>query len=246
MSSALIVPRAPHVSDEGALRREVALVCVRLYERGLIAGQDGNVSVRLDRDRILVTPAGLCKVDVRPDALVEISLDGAVRAGGGTPSSEVGMHLRIYARRADVRAVVHAHPPVATGFAVAGEDFLAGVLPEIIFQMGGVPLVPYATPGTPAVADALEPYLPGHDAFLMASHGATTVGPTLTVAHQRMESLEHAARIILTARTLGRVNELSASQMEELTAARAAATAGRPGSPVTTRGDADRAARDGC
>lgn len=210
----------------GGLRREVVRVCARLYERGLIAGQDGNVSVRLAGDRILVTPAGLSKVDVTPESLVVVALDGTRVEGALEPSSEVGMHLRIYARRPDVRAVVHAHPPVATGFAVAGEDFLTAVLPEIIYQMGEVPLVPYATPGTPAVADALDPYLERHDAFLMASHGATTVGPTLTVAHQRMESLEHAARILLTARTLGRVNALSPDQVDALTAARAASPTG--------------------
>ena len=210
--------------SEGALRREIASVCRRLYERGLIAGQDGNVSARLG-DTLLVTPAGLCKVDVTPESLVTVALDGRLVSGGDPalrPSSELGMHLRIYARRPDVRAVVHAHPPVATGFGVAGEDLLAGVLPEIIFLTGGAPLVPYACPGTPAVGDALEPYLERYDAWLLANHGVTTAGPSLTVAHQRMESLEHAARILLTARTLGRVNELSAAQVNELTAARAA------------------------
>jgi L-fuculose-phosphate aldolase len=121
--------------------------------------------------------------------------------------------LRIYGRRADVRAVVHAHPPTATGFAVAGEGFVAPVLPEVILQMGAAPLVPYVTPGTEALADSFEPFLRGHDAFLMANHGATTLGASLEVAHQRMESLEHAARILLTARLLGTVNELSASEV---------------------------------
>ena len=211
--------------NEWALRAEIARVCRRLYERGLIAGQDGNVSARLGDDALLVTPAGLSKVDVTPESVLLVSLDGSPRGGGfpeARPSSELGMHLRIYARRPDVAAVVHAHPPVATGFGVAGEDLLAGVLPEIIFLTGGAPLVPYATPGTPAVADAMEPYLDRHDAWLLANHGVTTVGPSLTVAHQRMESLEHAARILLTARSLGRVNELSAAQVAELTAARAA------------------------
>lgn len=214
------------MTSEAGLRREVVRVCARLYERGLIAGQDGNVSVRLGADRLLVTPAGLSKVDVTPESLVVLTLDGRRVEGALEPSSEVGMHLRIYERRRDVCAVVHAHPPVATGFALAGEDFLTGVLPEIIYQMGGVPLVPYAMPGTPAVAEAFEPYVARHDAFLMASHGATTVGPTLVVAHQRMESLEHAARIILTARTLGRVNALTPDQVDALTAARAASLAG--------------------
>lgn len=213
------------MSEEGALRRDIARVCRRLYEQGLIAGQDGNVSARLG-DMLLVTPAGLCKVDVTPETVLTVTLDGRSLGEGNDPAlrptSELGMHLAIYARRPDVRAVVHAHPPVATGFGVAGEDLLAGVLPEIIFLTGGAPLVPYATPGTPAVARALEPYLERYDAWLLANHGVTTAGPSLTVAHQRLESLEHAARILLTARTLGRVNELSAAQVAELTAARAA------------------------
>ena len=136
------------------------------------------------------------------------------------PSSEVSVHLRIYARRSDVRAVVHAHPPTATGFAVAGEGFDADVLPEVIFLLGRVPLVPYEMPGTQALADRFEPFIDAHDAFLMANHGAVTVGPSLLLAHQRMESLEHAARIVLTARLLGRVNVLSPAQVAELISAR--------------------------
>jgi L-fuculose-phosphate aldolase len=205
-----------------------------MYERGLVAGPDGNVSVRLTDDAILVTPSGFSKVDVTPDDLVLVNARGAViddasRARDARrPSSELGMHLRLYALRADVRAVVHAHPPAATAFAVAGESFMAPVLPEVILQMGGVPLVPYATPGTPAVADALAPFVAGHVAFLLANHGATTMGATLAVAHQRMESLEHAARILLAARSLGRVNGLSVHDVEQLqaVAARAAAPAG--------------------
>jgi L-fuculose-phosphate aldolase len=136
------------------------------------------------------------------------------------------MHVRIFQRRPDVHAVVHAHPPTATGFAVAGEDFLAPVLPELILQMGGVPLIPYATPGSDALADEFEPFLPHHDAFLMANHGATTVGPTLLIAHQRMESLEHGARILLAARQLGRVRPLAASDADVLHAAWRAARRG--------------------
>ena len=198
-------------------------MCRRLYERGLIAGPDGNVSVRLDADRVIVTPSGMSKVDVTAADLVEVTLDGE-SCGGGRPSSEVAVHLRIYAHRADVGAVVHAHPPVATGFAVAGEGFDATVLPELIYQVGRVPLLPYDTPGTTALAERFDPYIIGHDAFLMANHGAVTVGSSLLVAHQRMESLEHAARILLTARLLGRVNELPPASVAELLAARGRST----------------------
>lgn len=216
-----------------AVRREIVQVCQRLYARELIAGPDGNVSVRIAPDRILVTPAGVSKVDVRAEDLVELGLDGRRLRGGARASSEIGMHLRIYARRPDVRAIVHAHPPTATGFAVAGEGFMACVLPEVIFQVGWVPLVQYATPGTEALADALEPFIPGHDAFLLANHGATTVGPTLGIAHQRMESLEHTARILLTARLLGQVNPLSADQVQAIVTQRERARPGEiyPGCP---------------
>jgi L-fuculose-phosphate aldolase len=208
------------VAGAPAARREIVEVCRRLYERGLIAGPDGNVSVRMADGRVLVTPAGLSKVEVRPGNLVEVDLDGKKLRGTHRPSSELGMHLRIYRRRPDVRAVVHAHPPAATACAVAGLGVAADVLPELILQLGEVPLVPYATPGTEAVADGLEPFLERHDAFLMANHGATTTGATLRLAHQRMESLEHAARIVLAARVLGRVRTLSAEQVAVLDAAR--------------------------
>ncbi|HEX5437516.1 MAG TPA: class II aldolase/adducin family protein [Gemmatimonadaceae bacterium] len=201
-------------------RRGIVDVCHRLYDKGLIAGPDGNVSVRVGADRVLVTPGGMRKADVLAADLVEVTLAGERVGGERGPSSELAVHLRIYAARGDVRAVVHAHPPVATGFAVAGEGFPPSVLPELICQVGEVPLVPYAAPGTAELAARLDPYLAVHDAFLLANHGAVTTGPTLDVAHQRMESLEHAARIILAARLLGRVNTLTPAQAAELLAGR--------------------------
>ena len=208
------------MSGDVAARREIVTVCRRLWERGLIAGPDGNVSVRLADGSILVTPAGMAKVDVGADDLVEVDLQGHHLHGTRRASSELAVHLRIYARRPDVGAIVHAHPPVATGFAVAGEGFASGILPEVIFLLGRVPLVPYEMPGTEALARQFDPFIATHDAFLMANHGAVTAGPSLSIAHQRMESLEHTARILLTSRLLGRVNELSADQVAALVAAR--------------------------
>jgi L-fuculose-phosphate aldolase len=208
------------------IAEEIVTVCRRLYVRGLIAGQDGNVSVRLDGGHILVTPAGLSKVDVTADSLVELTLDGSPVTLGHSASSEVGMHLCIYRARPDVRAVVHAHPPVATAFGVAGRDFMDAVLPEVIFHLGSVPLVPFALPGTPALGDAMAPYLAEHDAFLLASHGATTVGPSLRLAHQRMESLEHAARILHAASMIGSPARLRDEDVAALRRAREAARAG--------------------
>ena len=208
-----------------AERAAIVRVCRRLWERGLIAGPDGNVSLRLGPDRLLVTPSGGAKVDVAADDLLEVDLAGHVLAGAGRASSELAMHLAIYRARPDVGAIVHAHPPTATGFAVAGETLPDGVLPELICQMGAVALVPYSTPGTPAAAAALAPYLSGHHAFLLANHGATTVGATLDEAHRRMESLEHAARILLAARLLGRVTPLTDEQRAALQAPAAPTTA---------------------
>jgi len=188
----------------------MAQCCRQLAERGLIAGQDGNLAVRLGPDRVLVTPSGVLKALLRPSDMVEVDLRGRRRRGRRNPTSELDLHLRILTHRPDVGAVVHAHPPVATGLGVAGQDMHIFVLPELILQCrGGVPLVPYGTPGTPELGDRIEPHLSGHDAWLLANHGAVTVGDTLDAAWIRMESLEHAARIIWTARTLGRVNELS-------------------------------------
>ncbi len=201
-----------------ALARRMALCCRQLAERGLIAGQDGNVAVRLGRDRVLVTPRGVIKALLRASDIVEVDLAGRKRRGRRNPTSELDLHLRILRLRRDVGAVVHAHPVVATAFAVAGEGLDAFVLPELILQCGRVPVVPYGTPGTPELGDQLEPYLGGHDAWLLANHGAVTVGATLDVAWIRMESLEHAARIVLTARALGRVTELPSDAVARLLA----------------------------
>lgn len=195
---------------------EIARICNLLWQRGLIAGRDGNVSVRLDDGNVLVTPAGMAKRNCAPEDLVVVSPDGKHLRGERRATTELEVHLRIYLRRSDVSAVVHAHPPIATGFALAGEAIPHHALPEIVLGIGPVPLIHYETPGTPALADAMEPHLAGHNAFLLANHGAVTVGPSLGVAYERLESLEHTARIVLTARLLGRVNALSPAQLAAL------------------------------
>jgi L-fuculose-phosphate aldolase len=212
----------------------MALCCRELAARGLMAGQDGNLSVRLGPDRVLVTPAGALKSLVRAADMVEVDGRGRRRRGRGNPTSELDLHLRILKLRPDVDAVVHAHPPTATGFALAGEGFETFALTELIFQLGRVPLVPYGAPGTPELADRVEPYLAEHDAWLLANHGAVTVGPTLDAAWIRMESLEQAARILLVARTLGRVTELDGAAAAALMARR---TPRRPGAQTPRKND---------
>jgi len=196
--------------------RDIVLCCRRLWQAGLIAGQDGNITVRFQPDRLLVTPRGLPKPDLTPEDLVEVDLEGRHLAGSRKATTELDLHLRVYRVREDCGAVVHAHPPRATAFAVAGEGIPANVLPEVAVLMGDVPVVPYATTGTPALGDALEPFLEAHETVLLANHGAVAWGDTLASARIRMESLEHAARILLAARSLGRVIRLTPDQMHDL------------------------------
>jgi len=196
--------------NRSAVARRMALCCRQLAARGLVAGRDGNLSVRLGPERALVTPSGVLKSLVSPADMVEVDLSGKVRGRGSRkPTSELELHVRILRHRPDVQAVVHAHPPAATGFAVAGEAIPANLLPELIFVVGPVALVPYGTSGTPDLGDQVVPYLDKHDALLLASHGAVTMGRSLDEAWIRMESLEHGARIILAARQIGQPQPLS-------------------------------------
>jgi L-fuculose-phosphate aldolase len=202
----------------------VARCCRRLWEAGLIAGADGNVSVRIGRDALLVTPTGMLKSELAPADLVRVSLAGEPLGGFRKATTELDLHLRVYAGRPDVGAVVHAHAPTATGFAVAGEGLSGDVLPELHLLFGEVPLAPYATPGTREVGESVAPLLQGHEGVLLANHGAVTWGPDLAMAQVRMESLEHAAKILLAARLVGRVTPLTPDQVHALARLR-----GKPG-----------------
>lgn len=183
--------------------RRIANCCRSLAQAGLIAGVEGNVSVRLASDRVLVTPTGLIKSELTAGDIVEVDLSGNKLFGAHLPTSELDMHLRILRARSDVGAVVHAHPPVTIGFGIAGIGFDGFELPELIFSMGRVPLVPFGIPGTPELGDVVEPFVSDHDAMVLANHGAVTMGQTLDIARIRMESLEQAARMIFAARLLG-------------------------------------------
>jgi len=197
----------------------MALCCRQLAAHGLIAGRDGNLSVRLGANRALVTPSGLIKSLLEPGDMVEVDLSGKpLRRGPRKPTSELDLHLRILRYRSDVQAVVHAHPPAATGFAVAGEEIPDNLLPELIFVVGPVPLVPFGMPGTTELGDRIVPYLEDrrNQALLLANHGAVTMGRTLDEAWIRMESLEHAARIITAARAVGEPKPLTAQVVARL------------------------------
>jgi L-fuculose-phosphate aldolase len=181
----------------------------RLDERGLVAGAEGNVSARLDATTILITPGGARKGDVRASQLVAVNARTGKVRGRGSPSTEIAMHLAIYHVRPDVTVIVHAHPPTATGFAVAGKPFPIGALAEVAGVIGPVPLVDYEPPGSEQLGRAAAKAFAEADAALLANHGAVTVGTSPDGALNLMESLEQAARILLSAHILGGVTELS-------------------------------------
>lgn len=195
--------------------------CRHLAQHGLIAGRDGNLSVRAGKDRVLVTPSGGLKHRLAPADMVEVDLSGRRRRGRRNPTSELDLHLRILRLRGDVGAVVHAHPPAATAFALAGEELASFALPELILLVGRAPLVPFGMPGTQELGEQVEAHLGDHAALLLANHGAVTLGRTLEEAWIRMETLEHSARILLGARLLGRVTEIGPDVVARLEALRA-------------------------
>jgi len=202
-------------------RREICRIGRWLYERGYIVAGEGNLSVRLDAERILTTPTCVNKGMMAPEDLVIMDMEGTHLQGDRKISSEAAMHLLFYRMRPDVNAICHSHPPTATGFAVAGLGLDQALLPEVIVGLGKVPLVRYATPGTPDLSAALEPYVPHYDALLLANHGATTCGPDLLTAFFRMETLEHFAKITLAAKLVGEPQLLSTREVAKLMAARA-------------------------
>ena len=199
-----------------ALRREICEVGRRVYQRGYVAANDGNISVRMQDDRILCTPTGVSKGFITEDMLAICDLDGQQVAGTMRISSEIRMHLEIYKLRPDVHSVVHAHPPTATGFAVAGIELTQCVLPEVIVSLGGVPLADYGTPGGPDIVEPMKHLLKDYDAILMANHGAVTLGKGVMDAHFKMETVEHFAKIALVAHQLGQVKTLSDGHVNEL------------------------------
>lgn len=209
--------------DDTCLREQICEVCRRMWRQGFAAANDGNVSAKLREGLYLVTPSGYSKIDITPDMLLTVGPGGEILQGpeGLRPSSEIRLHLLCYREREDVGGVVHAHPPAATGFAVAHQPLDRRSTIESVLTLGSVPLTPYATPSTEEVPEAVRPYVQDHDAFLLANHGALTVGVDVATAHARMETLEHWARVTLAARLLGGEQEIPAEQAERLCAMRA-------------------------
>jgi L-fuculose-phosphate aldolase len=218
MSTESLLPGS--AKSEHQHRADICVAGRWMYEREYIVACEGNLSVRLDEERVLTTPTCMNKGMLTPDDLVVIDLEGRHVAGDRKASSELAMHLLFYRMRPDVRAICHAHPATATGFAVAGRALDQALLPEVIVGMGQIPLVKYGTPGTPELSAAIEPYVPHYDALLLANHGAVTCGSDLITAFFRMETIEHFAKITLAAEMAGTPTLLSSREVAKLIAAR--------------------------
>ncbi len=203
--------------SEYSIRHQIIQVCQLLYQKNLLASTAGNVSVRLSKERILTTPSGFNKGRLNAEQLVITNLAGEVLSRGDlVPSSELKMHLMVYNERDDIKAVVHAHPPYATGFAAAGIPLSRCLLPEIIITLGSVPLASYATPSTEEVPESIKPYVHSHKAILLANHGVLTIGAELWEAYNYMEAVEHLAHITFLAKQVGKLNILSKEEVQKL------------------------------
>lgn len=207
--------------QEAALREEMVRVCRLVWEKDWVAASDGNASVRVGRERLLVTPSGLSKGFLSASDAVVTDLQGkpvrsSYNGAARTPTSEIELHLEVYRQRPDVGAVLHAHPPTATAFTIAGVSLAQCVLPEVVVNLGSIPTTAYATPSTVAGAEVIRELIHDHDALILDRHGTVTVGPTLFDAYMKLEKVEHLARITLTARQLGRVGLLPQEEVRKL------------------------------
>ena len=198
------------------VKEEMCDICHCMWQQGWVAANDGNVSALLDDGSVVCTPSGVSKREIKPEMLLVVDREGHILEGSGKVSTELPMHLRCYAERPDVRAVVHAHPPMSTTFAVADKPLDDYAMIESICVLGSVPVAPYATPGTDEVPESIAPYLKNHDAILLRAHGSLTVGCDLRTAYYRMETLEHIAKITLFSKLLGGAKDLPRDEIDRL------------------------------
>lgn len=198
------------------IRKELTEICHKVYDKGFVSAYDGNLSVRLDDQKILITPSGKCKGEITEDDLIEIDYKGKLLAGNGKVSTEAKIHLVAYNKRKDVSAVVHCHPVYATAFATVGEGLTHPVFPEVVLALGKVPLCRYATPSTDELPDSMLPFIDYAWALLFENHGAVTFGKNIKGAYFRMEKLEHTAHTLIAARVLGREKTLPRNKLKEL------------------------------
>jgi len=202
--------------SETELRSEILEAGKRIYAKGMVASNDGNISCRLENGNILITPTGVCKGDMINEQLLVVDMNGNIITGSMKPTSEMKMHLAVYRMRQDVGAVVHAHPQKATAFTVVGIGLDKITLPEVVFSLKRIALVPYGTPSTEEIPLAIEKHIMDSNALLLSNHGALTVGSSPLDAYFNMETLEHFASITLYARQLGSENALNEQQIQRL------------------------------
>ncbi len=195
------------------LRADVVRVGRLMYEKNLAVAADGNISLKVSENELLTTPSGLCKGLLTEDDLVVTDREGNLRHGSGKPSSELRLHRAIYDARPDVGAVIHAHPPFATAFTIAGVSMAAPVLPEVVFTLGSIVTSRYATPASGQGPEVIRELIESHDAILLDHHGAVTCGVDIWDAYKKMEKVEHAAQTLLWARLLGKVQQLPAAEV---------------------------------
>jgi L-fuculose-phosphate aldolase len=202
--------------SEHEFRLEILHFGKMLHERGFIAATDGNISVRLNEVSVLITPTCISKGMMSTEDLVVVDMHGRKVSGFRDVTSEIGVHMTIYRMRPDINAIVHAHPPTATGFAACGLALDQALISEVLLSLGSIPLARYATPGTGALSEALAPFISDHDAILMANHGVVTFGCDLTSAYMNLETVEHFAKIALVAKQLGCERPLTTEQINKL------------------------------
>ena len=223
---------------ERELRQDIVEIGKLVYQKGWVAANDGNISIRMDAERVLCTPTGVSKGMMHPDDLIVCDMKGNKILGRKERTSEIAMHLTVYEMRPEVNAVIHAHPPVATGYAASGKALNQALLPEVIIGLGCVPLAAYGLPGTPELTEPMLPLIPKYDAILMANHGAVCCGEDVYKAFFRMETVEHYARISLVTELLGGATVLPRTEVAKLLEARTrygvqAQAGGEPGCPVS-------------
>lgn len=206
------------MTSEYEIKKQICDIGKRIYDRGMVASNDGNISVKIADDLYLCTPTGVSKGFMTPEFICKIDGQGKVLQAnpGFKPSSEIKMHLRVYRERPDVRAVVHAHPMYATSFAIAGIPLTQPIMPEAVISLGCVPIAEYGTPSTEEIPDAVAKYLQSFDSVLLANHGALSYGDSLLSAYHKMESTEFYAQLLFLSKQLGGPRELTDSQVQRL------------------------------
>ena len=206
------------MTSEFEIKKQICDIGKRIYDRNMVAANDGNISVKLSDNEFLCTPTGVSKGFMTPEYICKVDRDGNVIQANGNfkPSSEIKMHMRVYQQRPDVKSVVHAHPTYATSFAIAGIPLTQPIMPEAVITLGCVPIAEYGTPSTAEIPDAIEKYLQYYDAVLLANHGALAYSDSLLSAYHKMESLEFYAELLFKARQLGGPKELSEEQVQRL------------------------------